>query len=190
MNLEQHIRCATNCGDSSRCRRPTATRPVSFARSAAHGIFFRATRSTIPFSTRLHSDIGAQQTLDEFFRLCDTGTCAFGPGSAARFAALGARLKADPSILNYSQLIGMTLSAMYDSSSWEEFAGLLADLDAATAPTASLRARIGAFQARPLYIAKRGFPRYPNFLESFPAVACADRASIARCPARSLSRAI
>ena len=29
--------------------------------------------STLPFSTRLHSDIGAQATLDEFFRLCDTG---------------------------------------------------------------------------------------------------------------------
>ena len=130
--------------------------------------------STIPFSTRLHSDIGAQATLDEFFRLCDTGTCAFGPASAARFAALGARLKADPSILNYSQLVGMTLSAMYDSSSWEEFAQLLADLDAATGPTAALRARVQAFQARPLYIAKRGFPRYPNFLEGFPAVACAD----------------
>jgi pimeloyl-ACP methyl ester carboxylesterase len=130
--------------------------------------------ATTPFSTRLHSDIGAQATLDEFFRLCDTGTCAFGPGSAARFAALGVRLRADPSILNYSQLVGMTLSAMYDSSSWEEFAQLLADLDAATSPTAALRARVQAFQARPLYIAKRGFPRYPNFLEGFPAVACAD----------------
>lgn len=130
--------------------------------------------STLPFSTRLHSDIGAQATLDEFFRLCDTGTCAFGPGSAARFAALGERLKADPSIINYSQLIGMTLSAMYDSSSWEDFAQLLADLDADTAPTTALRTRVHAFQARPLYIAKRGFPRYPNFLEGFPAVACAD----------------
>jgi hypothetical protein len=32
--------------------------------------------STVPFSTRLHSDIGAQATLEEFFRLCDAGTCA------------------------------------------------------------------------------------------------------------------
>jgi pimeloyl-ACP methyl ester carboxylesterase len=27
---------------------------------------------TVPFSTRLHSDEGAQATLNEFFRLCDT----------------------------------------------------------------------------------------------------------------------
>ncbi len=44
--------------------------------------------STVPFSTRLHSDIGAQATLEEFFRLCDAGTCAFGPNSATRFKAL------------------------------------------------------------------------------------------------------
>jgi pimeloyl-ACP methyl ester carboxylesterase len=27
--------------------------------------------ATLPFSTRLHSDVGAQATLNEFFRLCD-----------------------------------------------------------------------------------------------------------------------
>ena len=36
--------------------------------------------STVPFSTRLHSDVDAQATLNEFFRLCDAGSvnCAFG----------------------------------------------------------------------------------------------------------------
>ena len=29
--------------------------------------------ATLPFSTRLHSDVGAQATLNEFFRLCDAG---------------------------------------------------------------------------------------------------------------------
>jgi pimeloyl-ACP methyl ester carboxylesterase len=129
---------------------------------------------TIPFSTRLHSDIGAQATLTEFFRLCDAGTCAFGPNSAARYAALVARLKADPSVMHWSQLIGMTLGAMYDSSSWEDFAGLLAELDAATASSPALRAHVNAFLHRPLYVTKRGFPQYPNFLEGFPAVVCAD----------------
>ena len=38
--------------------------------------------STVPFSTRVRSDVGAQATLNEFFRLCDTGVgCAFAPDS-------------------------------------------------------------------------------------------------------------
>jgi hypothetical protein len=114
-------------------------------------------------------------TLSEFFRLCDAGDCAFGPGSADRFAALAAKLKADPEPINYSVLIGMTLGAMYDSSSWEDFAQLLADLESAAGSSSSaLHARIQVFAHRPLYIAKRGFPHYPNFVEGFPAVACGD----------------
>jgi hypothetical protein len=140
----------------------------------------------VPFSTRLRSDQGAQATLDEFFRLCDLGgtNCAFAPSSAARFAALGAKLKAHPlqvvfpdgstGEVNYSNLVGMTLGAMYDSSSWEDFAHALADLEA-QASAAKLGVRLQPFW-RPvnLYITKRGFPRYYNFIESFPAVACAD----------------
>ena len=47
----------------------------------------------MPFSTRLHSDVGAQATLNEFFRLCDAGGtgCAFSGDAAARFAALAQR---------------------------------------------------------------------------------------------------
>jgi pimeloyl-ACP methyl ester carboxylesterase len=142
--------------------------------------------STVPFSTRLRSDQGAQATLHEFFRLCDLGgqNCAFAPDSAARFAALGDALKAHPlpvvfedgstGEVNYSNLIGMTLGAMYDSSSWEDFAVALADLESqASAPTLGLRLQ-RFWKPVNLYIAKRGFPRYFNFLESFPAVACAD----------------
>jgi pimeloyl-ACP methyl ester carboxylesterase len=142
--------------------------------------------STVPFSTRLHSDIGAQATLQEFFRLCDAGgaNCAFAPNSAARFAALGDQLKAHPiqvtmpdgSTLevNYSILILMTLLAMYDSSSWESFAGVLADLESQAADPAELGAKLQAFLSFPAYITKRGFPHYYNQVEGFPAVACAD----------------
>jgi pimeloyl-ACP methyl ester carboxylesterase len=145
--------------------------------------------STVPFSTRLHSDIGAQATLHEFFRLCDAGTCAFGPNSATRFRALGDKLKAHPLVLtnpdgssfelNYSVFIGATLGAMYDSLSWEDFAGTLAALEAATAAPATtnaakLGARLQAYLGVPSYIAKRGFPHYSNQVEGFPAVACAD----------------
>src|SRR5262249_15356016 len=42
----------------------------------------------LPFSTRLRSSIGAQATLEEFFRLCDApgSSSAFAGNSAARFA--------------------------------------------------------------------------------------------------------
>ena len=139
----------------------------------------------VPFSTRLRSDVGAQATLREFFRLCDVAgpACAFAGDPAARFATLAEAVKANPvrvefpdgsSVdVNYSILIAFTLGAMYDSSSWEEFAAVLADLESRAAP-AALGARLQRFIARPAYIAKRGFPRYPNFVESFPAVACSD----------------
>lgn len=141
--------------------------------------------STVPFSTRVRSDVGAQATLDEFFRLCDTGVgCAFAPDSQARFIALGEALKAHPlqivfpdgstGEVNYSILIGMTLDAMFDSSSWEDFAVALADLEA-QAGAQQLGARLQRFW-HPVnaYITKRGFPHYFNGLESFPGVACAD----------------
>jgi pimeloyl-ACP methyl ester carboxylesterase len=128
----------------------------------------------IPFSTRLRSDAGAMATLNEFFRLCDAGDCGFGPDSADRFADLVAEVKADPTVIDYTNLIGVTLGAMYDSGSWEDFAQLLADIESAEVSSATLQARIKAFQIRPMYIAKRGFPRYPNFVEGFPAVACTD----------------
>ncbi len=142
--------------------------------------------STVPFSTRLRSDMGARDTLNEFFRLCDAGgtRCAFAPNSAARFAALGAQLKAHPlpvtfpdgstGEVNYSILIAMTLGAMYDSSSWEDFAGALAGLES-QASAATLGVRLQAFwHPWNVYITKRGIPHYENFIEGFPAVACAD----------------
>jgi pimeloyl-ACP methyl ester carboxylesterase len=142
--------------------------------------------STVPFSTRLHSDQGAQATLDEFFRLCDAGgpNCAFAPDSRARFTALGDALKAHPVTvvfpdgstfeLNYSNLVGVTLGAMYDSSGWEDFAQALAEIEAQASP-ATLGIRLQRFwHPANTYITKRGFPRYYNFPEALGGVACAD----------------
>ena len=153
--------------------------PIAWTTGSGNG-------STVPFSTRLRSDQGAQATLHEFFRLCDLGAanCAFAPNSAARFTALGNALKAHPlpvvfpdgstGEVNYSNLIGMTLGAMYESASWEDFARALADLEAqASAPTLGLRLQ-PFWKPANVYIPKRGFPHYFNFLENFPAVACAD----------------
>jgi pimeloyl-ACP methyl ester carboxylesterase len=143
--------------------------------------------STVPFSTRLRSDQGAQATLDEFLRLCDAGgpvNCAFAPDASDRFDALAEQLRQGPIDLvdpetgetfpyNYSFLILDTLISMYDSFSWPFLAEFLAQLEA-EASAAKLGASLRALRASENFIAKRGFPRYPNFVESFPAIACAD----------------
>jgi pimeloyl-ACP methyl ester carboxylesterase len=156
----------------------------------------------LPMSTRLRSDQGAQDTLNEFFRLCDEGedACplAGGAGAEARYAALADALRADPILIedpstdesfeyNYSFLIGDTLGALYNSYTWPDFALFLAFLEERAAPSA-LGNALAAFRGtRALarsskelsraaggYVTKRGFPHYPNFIEGFPAVACAD----------------
>jgi hypothetical protein len=97
---------------------------------------------------------------------------------------LGTKLKASPvdvtfpdgstGTLDYSNLIGITLGAMYDSSSWQDFAALLADIES-QASAAVLAPRLQPFWKPTIaYITKRGQPRYYNGLEGFPAVACAD----------------
>ena len=137
---------------------------------------------TVPFSTRLRSDAGAQATLNEFFRLCDAAgdRCAFSGGAARRFATLARRLLREPVevtfpdgstfLVDYSNLIGATLGAMYDSPSWPEFASLLADVEAQAASPVTLAARLQRFLRRPAY--QDDF--YPNDLEGFPGVACSD----------------
>jgi pimeloyl-ACP methyl ester carboxylesterase len=141
--------------------------------------------STLPFSTRLRSDIGSQSTLNEFFRLCDAGgvRCALAPNSASRFASIGERLKIQPiqftfpdgsvGELNYSTFIAITLTPLYRSSLWESFAQLLADLDGQV-NLSQLGARLEPLWEMPGYINKRGFPRYRNSLEGSLAVSCSD----------------
>jgi hypothetical protein len=62
---------------------------------------------------------------------------------------------------------------MYDSSSWPFLAGLLAFLESQASPT-TLGTALEALWRSEGYIAKRGFPRYPNYVKGFPAVACSD----------------
>jgi pimeloyl-ACP methyl ester carboxylesterase len=141
--------------------------------------------NTIPFSTRLRSDKGARDTLNEFFRLCDENpaTCAFSGGAADRFAALADSLRAAPIQIEfpdgsvfffaYQDLISNSLGAMYNSFSWPDFALFLADIES-LAPPSMLGARLYAVWEDLGFINKRGFPHYPNFIEGFPGVACAD----------------
>ncbi len=144
-------------------------------------------RLTLPFSTRLRSDAGAQATLDEFFRLCDAagvGGCAFAGDSSARFAALADQLRAAPIevtdpgtgetfLLTYADLIGTALSAMYSSPSWPSLAELLAAIEDA-ASAASLGVALRAVEERTGLGPQFKPIQYPNFVEGFPGVACSD----------------
>jgi pimeloyl-ACP methyl ester carboxylesterase len=159
-------------------------------------------QQNLPFSTRLRSDQGAQDTLQEFFRLCDVGTLgcplAGGAGAEARYAAIADALRGHPVLItdpstgesfeyNYSLLISDTLGTLYNSLDWPDFAVFLAGLEDQVNPV-ELGSRLAAVRgtraltrsSRELsrtaggYVTKRGFPKYQNFVENFPAVACAD----------------
>jgi pimeloyl-ACP methyl ester carboxylesterase len=141
-------------------------------------------QQNLPFSTRLRSDSGAMATLGEFFRLCDLAgdDCAFSGNSAARFAALRTRLLAGPIQVTvdgetfpftYTDLIFSMLGALYSPFAWPFAAEFLAQVEeSASAP--ALGAALARLRTSLGYVNKRGFPRYPNFLESFPGVACSD----------------
>jgi len=142
--------------------------------------------STVPFSVRLHSDLGAQATLEEFLRLCEAGAdrCAFAPDAAGRWEALAERLRQAPIAIvdpetgetfdyNYSFLIGDTLGALYDSAAWPDLAAFLADLESQASAT-TLGASLARLHAEQSLISPRGSGGYPNFLETLPGVACAD----------------
>ncbi|MDQ6817688.1 MAG: alpha/beta hydrolase [Actinomycetota bacterium] len=137
----------------------------------------------VPVSTRLLSNLGARETLDQFFQLCDAGDCAFGPHSAARFAALAARLKVHPlrltlpdgstQRLDYTNLIGATLGAMYDSAGWPFFAQFLAGVESQVS-SSKLGAAYARLRFRPVYMAHVGLADYQNPFESFAGVLCED----------------
>jgi pimeloyl-ACP methyl ester carboxylesterase len=133
---------------------------------------------TTPLDTRLHTHVAAQETLQEFFRLCDAAgsACAFSGGAADRFAALARRARSERLKFvfpdgfteegGYSTLIGITLGAMYSSTIWTEFAQLLADVEAS--PSAAVAgARLQAFTE------KHGDSLYPS-MEGAWAVMCED----------------
>ena len=142
----------------------------------------------LPFSTRLGSDIGAQATLDEFFRLCDEAgdDCPFSGDSAARFDAMAELLKLGPVevdifegttfFVTYADLIGQSLGAMYNSASWPSLSFFLADLEGwlglTKAPMQGSTVAADALREATSYLDRPR--RYPNFVEGFPGVACSD----------------
>lgn len=147
----------------------------------------RRGQSDQPFATRLHSDVGAMDSLRQFFKLCDAGgdACAFSGGAAKRYAALAKTLRASPLLITdpetgevfeygYSNLIGDSLGALYNSFSWPDFANLLAALESVATPAAS--AALGSFR-KAAGLMEAPFPEFPDYqngLEGFPGVACSD----------------
>ena len=139
-----------------------------------------------PFSTRLHSDKGAQATLGQFWTLCDRAArdtrpktaCSFGPRAKARFDALAAKLKTAPVTLpdgftvGYSDLIGVTLGSMYSAFAWPFLADFLVEVENGTpARVALARARLAASLG---VTTPAAAARFPQTLEGFVGVACSD----------------
>jgi pimeloyl-ACP methyl ester carboxylesterase len=152
--------------------------------------------SRIPFATRLRSDLGARDTLEEFFRLCDESGpqgCALAPGAADRYADLAESLKREPIeivvdpetgatfTVGYADLIGQTLGALYSSFGWTDLAAAIAGLEflAADQP-------VPVELSAPLMGMAVDDPQeYVNVLEGFPGVACADSDNPSRTAAWS-----
>lgn len=153
----------------------------------------------LPFSTRLRSAAGAQDTLNEFFRLCDASppSCAFATNGAARYAKIYRSLKRDPlllpqldgSTIEYDEtfLVADTLGALYRADIWPVLASFLVELEAAVAPS-----DVAASVARLRRVSAQA--DYPNIVEGFPGVACSDSvnprsyAGWSRAAARSKQR--
>jgi pimeloyl-ACP methyl ester carboxylesterase len=134
----------------------------------------RGANHAVPFSTRLHSDIGARKTLREFLRLCNAGGkhCALAPHADSKYWQLYHRLQTHPIHMGgtstpYDQsfLISDTLGAMYDSSSWPDFAKYVKQLRATKSGSSALARERAQF--------RRAYA-YQNFVEGFPGVACSD----------------
>ncbi len=156
-----------------------------------------------PQTDRLRSADGAYKALRRMLVLCDragAARCSFAPGNpVANYDLIARRLKRHTLVLgegapgetltfSYADLVGLTLSALYDPEGSDFLAFFLTDLLELTAPGAGTAT--GAAGARNARTAKafatrvagqrdRGrrpgfvFP-YDNSLEAFSAVLCSD----------------
>ncbi|MCX2947248.1 alpha/beta hydrolase [Lentzea sp. NEAU-D7] len=108
--------------------------------------------------------IAAKEVLDEFFRLCDEASCAFGPHSKQRWHALLDAVRAQPITLGtevwtYDEVIAWALFAGFASESWTDVAAVLDQLSDASAESAHLPTETTA---------------YDNFFDANLGTMCAD----------------
>jgi len=126
-------------------------------------------------------DLGAWETLQEFFRQCDAAgpqLCAFAGGGKARYDALADRLRTapvalpveegqPPAVFGYSELVVLSQGLLYQPSSWPVLGGLLQALS--TAPPAVVAKAVKAAR-----LVARGGAAYDNFSDALLAISCAD----------------
>ncbi|MEM7271858.1 MAG: alpha/beta hydrolase [Actinomycetota bacterium] len=157
-------------------------------------------RSTTTLGERLRSDIGAEDSFDEFLRLCEEAgpeNCALAPFSAERAQAILDGLQEQPLILTdpetgeilffltYADLVGTLLGALYQPADWPFLALFLSDIEFfqsfQTPPAGmSLQAQEDRIRLSAGLEVRRPNPPYPNFVEGFPGVTCVDTSNPAR----------
>ncbi len=101
----------------------------------------RGEGSRISVASRVGSGLSSEETLTEFFRLCEEAgpeLCAFAPQAAARYDALYDALAAEPLVLGTTtldeQLLAeITRRELYNSFAWPVFAATLAQFEALAA---------------------------------------------------------
>jgi pimeloyl-ACP methyl ester carboxylesterase len=145
----------------------------------------------VPLEGRLRSDLGAQATLEEFFRLCDEAGpegCAFAPDSAARYEALYADFEADPLVVSFPRgvfdeqfLASVTLGSMYSSLGWRFLAEDLVFFEQIAAAERPLTRSTEAEIERRL--ARLPYPPFYIGNEQFLGVVCSDSDSPRRISA-------
>jgi pimeloyl-ACP methyl ester carboxylesterase len=140
--------------------------------------------STLPVTSRIGSDVGSQATLDQFFALCDAAgrpQCSFAGNSKGRFAAMAARFRAGPVeigtppdtyTVTYADYIATTLGSIQAPDAWPTFADALLDLET-NMPASRVRDTMARLRSR-LGVDQPPQEEYPNFIESYPGVLCAD----------------
>ncbi|HEX5881763.1 MAG TPA: alpha/beta hydrolase, partial [Actinomycetota bacterium] len=128
---------------------------------------------------REHADQASWSTLRRFFRLCDQAgreRCSFAAGRPqAKYAALAARLRHDPihvrvpgqgrQVLGYPDLVGDTLSGLYNSFKWPLLADLLQAADVGD------RRTLGRLLAQ---LGEPSTPTYDNYRDVGLAITCGD----------------
>lgn len=140
---------------------------------------------------RLRSDVGAEDTFDEFFRQCEAAgpdACPLAPNADERGRLVLERLRAEPFVIvdpntgepifavTYADVVGMVLGGLYSTPDWIEIGIGLAQVEAAQNAPASPPPGFAAAMRRfdEAMAVRRPDPKYPNFVEGFPGVACVD----------------
>jgi pimeloyl-ACP methyl ester carboxylesterase len=95
-----------------------------------------------PFTTRLRSAEGSQDSLHEFFRTCDEGgleACVLANNAQSRYTSVIERIREEPVniitndgseyVLDYTSIVLITLRALYMPESWPDLASLIAAIE-------------------------------------------------------------